>query len=321
MEGFYGSTVDQIEHIVTSTGNTSMFCGPLFDDGGGGGGGDDHDDNDQGLKFEKMASDSENTSDLIKIQIAKHPGYPDLVAAYIECQKVGAPPEKVSLLEEIRRENHTLGLGAGSSSQIGADPELDNFMESYREILQRFREELSKQFNEATVFVSNIQSQLNNLCEGAFTKILDDHSDHEAAGTDSDDQKEIMAPYGEVDNELERPESCEQDSYGVGVVGEQAADIKEMLLRKYSGYLTMLKTEFLKKRKKVELPKPARATLLEWRNDHHMWPYPSKTARLTDQSVPNSNWKSLNQLVFFAILVSTIGVWVDTHHSISSRYS
>lgn len=41
-------------------------------------------------------------------------------------------------------------------------------------------------------------------------------SDHEAAGTDSDDQKEIMAPYGEVDNELERPESCEQDSYGVG---------------------------------------------------------------------------------------------------------
>ncbi|XP_010101549.2 homeobox protein knotted-1-like 1, partial [Morus notabilis] len=127
MEGFYGSTVDQIEHIVTSTGNTSMFCGPLFDDGGGGGG-DDHDDNDQGLKFEKMASDSENTSDLIKIQIAKHPGYPDLVAAYIECQKVGAPPEKVSLLEEIRRENHTLGLGAGSSSQIGADPELDNFM-------------------------------------------------------------------------------------------------------------------------------------------------------------------------------------------------
>jgi len=46
-----------------------------------------------------------------------------------------------------------------------------------------------------------------------------------------------------------------------------------------------------------------------------------ETARLTDQSVPNSNRKSLNQLVFFAILVSTIGVRVGTRRLISSWYS
>jgi len=46
-----------------------------------------------------------------------------------------------------------------------------------------------------------------------------------------------------------------------------------------------------------------------------------ETARLTDQSVPNSNRKSLNQLVFFAILVSTIGVRVGTLRLISSWYS
>lgn len=82
--------------------------------------------------------------------------------------------------------------------------------------------------------------------------------------------------YREIDDE-ERPESCMQNSYGVGATGDQQFELKEMLLKKYSGYVTMLKTEFLKKRKKVELPKPAREALLEWWNRHYIWPYPTVT--------------------------------------------
>ncbi|OAY81500.1 Homeobox protein knotted-1-like 10 [Ananas comosus] len=52
-------------------------------------------------------------------------------------------------------------------------------------------------------------------------------------------------------------------------------ELKEMLLKKYSGYLSSLRKEFLKKRKKGKLPKDARTTLLEWWNTHYRWPYPT----------------------------------------------
>lgn len=52
-------------------------------------------------------------------------------------------------------------------------------------------------------------------------------------------------------------------------------DIKGMLMRKYSGYLSSLRKEFLKKRKKGKLPKDARMTLLDWWNNHYRWPYPT----------------------------------------------
>lgn len=270
------STTIGVEHVVTSAENsTCMFICPPFDDDHD----DDEEDNEVGIRFDRMkASESKKISDLmIKTQIAKHPGYPDLVAAYIECQKVGAPPETASLLEEIRREKHTFG---GCGSQIGADPELDNFMESYRQILQRFKDELSKPFNEATMFLSNIQSQLSNLCE-----------DHEAVGANS--YQEEMMGYREIDDE-ERPESCKQNSCGVGAAVDQQFELKEMLLKKYSGYVTMLKTEFLKKRKKVELPKPARAALLEWWNRHYIWPYPTEEEKVKLSAETGLDQKQIN---------------------------
>lgn len=52
-------------------------------------------------------------------------------------------------------------------------------------------------------------------------------------------------------------------------------ELKEMLLKKYSGYLTHLRKEFLKKRKKGKLPRDARSTLLDWWSTHYRWPYPT----------------------------------------------
>lgn len=52
-------------------------------------------------------------------------------------------------------------------------------------------------------------------------------------------------------------------------------DLKEMLMRKYSGYVSKLRKELLKKRKKGKLPKDAISALLEWWNTHYRWPYPT----------------------------------------------
>ncbi|KAK1661351.1 hypothetical protein QYE76_049510 [Lolium multiflorum] len=49
---------------------------------------------------------------LMKAQIAGHPRYPSLLSAYIECRKVGAPPEVAALLEEIGRPKRRSGGAA-----------------------------------------------------------------------------------------------------------------------------------------------------------------------------------------------------------------
>ncbi|THU55266.1 hypothetical protein C4D60_Mb11t04760 [Musa balbisiana] len=132
-------------------------------------------------------------TDLIKAQIANHPRYPSLLSAYIECQKVGAPPEVATLLEEIGRERYS-SMG---EEVIGSSEE---------------------------------------LCCG--------------------------------DLETSEGQEC----------GSRLADqeLKEMLLKKYSGYLSNLRKEFLKKRKKGKLPKDARLMLLDWWNTHYRWPYPTE---------------------------------------------
>ena len=58
-------------------------------------------------------------------------------------------------------------------------------------------------------------------------------------------------------------------------------ELKEMLLHKYSGYLSSLRKEFLKKRKKGKLPKDARIALLDWWNTHYRWPYPTVISNTT----------------------------------------
>ena len=52
-------------------------------------------------------------------------------------------------------------------------------------------------------------------------------------------------------------------------------ELKNHLLRKYSGYLSSLKQELSKKKKKGKLPKEARQKLLSWWESHYKWPYPS----------------------------------------------
>ncbi|KAI4301702.1 hypothetical protein L6164_034953 [Bauhinia variegata] len=214
------------------------------------------------LQLEPDGSGSDMSDPLIKTQIANHPLYPNLVSAYIECQKVGAPSELASLLDEI-------GLGShptNACSVIGDDPELDEFMESYCDVLHRYKEELSKPFNDAISFLNNMQSELSNLCKGTLTKSSDCRS-----GLTSDEELSC--------GEAETLESRE---------------LKEMLRRKYSGYLGSLRKEFLKKRKKGKLPKDARMALLDCWNTHYRWPYPTEEEKRKLSEITGLDQKQIN---------------------------
>ncbi|KAK6159811.1 hypothetical protein DH2020_003192 [Rehmannia glutinosa] len=217
-------------------------------------------------------------SDIIKAQIANHPFYPTLLSAYIDCRKVGAPPEMASLLEEISKEN----VPISSCSQIGTDPELDDFM-----VLQKYKEELSKPFDEATNFLSSIESQLTDLCKQTLpsTTTYSYHSADEAGGGPSDDDMYC----GEVEAAIS---GISQESSGNNNGGDQ--ELKEMLMRKYSGYLSSLRKEFLKKRKKGKLPKDAITALLEWWNTHYRWPYPTEEEKNRLSEITGLDQKQIN---------------------------
>ncbi|XP_054801005.1 homeobox protein knotted-1-like 1 [Prosopis cineraria] len=221
-----------------------------------------------GLRLQSPDPDEIGSHRFIKTQIANHPLYPTLLSAYIECQKVGATPERLSLLEEIGQEQHLV-----NTPMIGDDPELDKFMESYCGVLHRYKEELSKPFNEAALFLCTMQSKLSNLCDGTFTISSAPFSD-EASGSSG---KGI---------------SCGDGEAGEGDAGDR--ELREMLVRKYSGYLGSLRKELLKKKKKSKLPKDARTALLQWWNSHYRWPYPTEEEKLKLSEMTGLDQKQIN---------------------------
>ncbi|XP_031276258.1 homeobox protein knotted-1-like LET6 [Pistacia vera] len=186
----------------------------------------------------------------MKAKIIAHPYFPRLLAAYVNCQKVGAPPEVVARLHEVCVSGEAMNSSSVTTC-LGEDPALDQFMEAYCEMLIKYEQELTKPFREAMFFLSKIEYQLKSLTVFSTSAFQNTSSEEEVDLNDF-----CIDPLAE-DREL-----------------------KGQLLRKYSGYLGNLKQEFMKKKKKGKLPKEARQQLLDWWNVHYKWPYPSESQKL-----------------------------------------
>ncbi|KAL5544172.1 hypothetical protein UlMin_007956 [Ulmus minor] len=211
----------------------------------------------------------------IRAKIASHPLFPKLLEAYIDCRKVGVPPEIASVLEEIRRESEVCGRTAVSTF-VGVDPELDDFMESYCDVLVKCKSDLSKPFDEATMFLNEMQMELNSLCNNGGTSSTSYFSD-EGGGSS---EEELSG--GEMEG-LDFPRLAGEDR-----------ELKDKLLRKYSGYISNLKHQFSKKKKKGRLPKEATQILLDWWTLHYIWPYPTEGDKVALAEVTGLDQKQIN---------------------------
>ncbi|XP_020089164.1 homeobox protein knotted-1-like 6 [Ananas comosus] len=215
----------------------------------------------------------------VKARIASHPRYPTLLRAYIDCQKVGAPPEIASFLEEIRRENDAAAAARSAVSGRllpGADPELDEFMELYCEVLVKYRTDLARPFDEATSFLSCMETQLSHLCSSSSSNNCNNCN----SNTNTSLLRAISsdeAAAGSLEEELSGGETQAHES---SHLKNEYRDLKDKLLRKYSGYFRSLKQEFSKKKKKGKLPKEARQKLLDWWTAHYKWPYPTEADKI-----------------------------------------
>ncbi|XP_031247441.1 homeobox protein knotted-1-like 2 isoform X1 [Pistacia vera] len=222
-------------------------------------------------------SESSNEAEAIKAKIIAHPQYSNLLEAYMDCQKVGAPPEVVARLSAARQEFESRQRSSSSSRDTSKDPELDQFMEAYYDMLVKYREELTRPIEEAKEFIRRIETQLNVLSNGSV-RIFNADEKCEGVGSSEDDQDNSGG-------ETELPE-----------IDPRAEDreLKSHLLRKYSGYLSSLKQELSKKKKKGKLPKEARQKLLSWWELHYKWPYPSETEKVALAESTGLDQKQIN---------------------------
>ncbi|XWS15534.1 hypothetical protein CRYUN_Cryun34aG0008200 [Craigia yunnanensis] len=214
--------------------------------------------------------DSNNgSSSFVKAKIMAHPHYHRLLATYVNCQKVGAPPDVVARLEEACASAATMGpTGTGC---IGEDPALDQFMEAYCEMLTKYEQELCKPFKEAMVFLQSVECQFK-----ALTISSPNSACGEAVDRNGSSEEEV-----DVNNNFIDPLAEDRE-------------LKGQLLRKYSGCLGSLKQEFMKKRKKGKLPKEARQQLLDWWSRHYKWPYPSESQKLALAEATGLEQKQIN---------------------------
>ncbi|XP_061355016.1 homeobox protein knotted-1-like 6 [Gastrolobium bilobum] len=211
------------------------------------------------------------TSCVTKAKIASHPHYPRLLQAYIDCQKLGAPPEIACLLDEIRRENDLCTKHVVSTC-FGSDPELDDFMETYCDMLVKYKSDLTRPFHEATTFLNKIETQLSDLCTGAsVTTVSDD------AGVSSEEGFST----GDGDTEY-------------GKFRGEDPELKDRLLHKFGSHIGNLKLEFSKKKKRGRLSKDARQTLLQWWNVHYRWPYPTEGDKIALAKSTGLDQKQIN---------------------------
>ncbi|CAL4935245.1 unnamed protein product [Urochloa decumbens] len=198
-------------------------------------------------------SNSERGSEIIKAKIMSHPLYPALLRAFIDCRKVGAPPEVVGRLSSLAAE---VEMNSGDGQEQPADPELDQFMEIYCHMLVRYRQELTRPIQEADDFFRSMEAQIDSFS-------LDDNGYEGGGGSSDDDEQETVDLAGLPVAETGSPSGEDKE-------------LKNRLLNKYSGYLSSLWRELSRKKKKGKLPRDARQKLLHWWQLHYRWPYPSE---------------------------------------------
>ncbi|XP_010939327.1 homeotic protein knotted-1 [Elaeis guineensis] len=214
--------------------------------------------------------------DAMKARIISHPHYSNLLKAYMDCQKVGAPPEVADRLSAVASDFEARQRAGIRCRDPPADPELDQFMEAYYHMLVKYREELTRPLQEATDFLRRVESQLNSLTNGSF-RILSSDDKHGVCSSE-DDQ-------GGSGEETELPEIDPR---------AEDAELKRHLLKKYSGYLSSLRQELCKKKKKGKLPKEARQKLLGWWELHYKWPYPSEAEKVALAESTGLDQKQIN---------------------------
>ncbi|RRT77241.1 hypothetical protein B296_00009265 [Ensete ventricosum] len=236
--------------------------------------------------------------DATKAKIVSHPQYSSLV---------GAPPEVAARLSAVAQEFEMRQRASLICRDTVADPELDQFMvltfflayrRTFAGLFLSSMSQLSRPLQEAMEFLGRMESQLNSISDNSgslritssvscyaynyiwmVTFLLVWMLDEKFGGCSVEENQEVSG--GEMD--IMEIDPCTEDQ-----------ELKHHLLKKYGGYLSSLKQELSKKKKKGKLPKDARQQLLNWWELHYKWPYPSEAQKAALAESTGLDMKQIN---------------------------
>ncbi|GJW90425.1 homeobox protein knotted-1-like protein 2 [Tanacetum coccineum] len=130
----------------------------------------------------------QNEDEALKAKIISHPHYSNLLQAYMDCQKVEhsrklregwrcCEGNKEYEARQQQRATATTATAIAAANNVYKDPELDQFMEAYYDMLIKYKEELTRPIQEAMEFMRRIESQLSSLTISSSSSPATDH-DH-----------------------------------------------------------------------------------------------------------------------------------------------
>ncbi|RZS17243.1 hypothetical protein BHM03_00049356 [Ensete ventricosum] len=117
---------------------------------------------------------------------------------------------------------------------------------------------------EAKEFLRRAESQLNSITDASL-HLLSSADENSGGCSSAEDQEEG----GGKTRGLPKIDQC----------GEEV-ELKNFLLKRYSGHMSSLRQELSrKKKKKGKLPREAIEKLLSWWELHYKWPYPTESEK------------------------------------------
>ncbi|KAI3792509.1 hypothetical protein L2E82_06391 [Cichorium intybus] len=227
----------------------------------------------------------------MKVEIANHPLYQELLSAHIGCLRVATPIDQLPLIDsQVSNLQHRLLSYNCDHHHPPISPEdrrdLDNFLAQYLVVLCAFKDRLQQHVRVDAVEAIMACREIEHSLQAITGVTLEEGS----MATMSDDDEEEMG----MDFSLDQ--SAAADMFGFGpllptesertLIDRVRQELKIELKQGFRSKIEDVREEILRKRRAGKLPGDTTYVLKDWWQQHSKWPYPTEEdkAKLVEET-------------------------------------
>lgn len=218
----------------------------------------------------------------MKVEIANHPLYQQLLSAHVGCLRVATPIDHLPLIDSQLSQSHHLLLSYISDHHHHHQPlspedrrDLDSFLAQYLVVLCAFKDRLQQHVRidavEAVMACREIEHNLQaitgvTLGEGTGGTMSDDDEDEMTINFSLDQSSGDMLGFGPL-----LPTASERT-----LMDRVRQELKIELKQGFRSKIEDVREEILRKRRAGKLPGDTTCVLKDWWQQHSKWPYPTE---------------------------------------------
>ncbi|KAI3707050.1 hypothetical protein L6452_25227 [Arctium lappa] len=215
----------------------------------------------------------------MKVEIANHPLYQQLLSAHVACLRVATPIDQLPLIDsQLSHSHHLLLSYISDHHHQPLSPEdrrdLDSFLAQYLVVLCAFKDRLQQHVRidavEAVMACREIEHNLQaitgvTLGEGTGGTMSDDDEDEMTINFSLDQSGDMLGFGPLLPTESERT-----------LMDRVRQELKIELKQGFRSKIEDVREEILRKRRAGKLPGDTTSVLKDWWQQHSKWPYPTE---------------------------------------------